>query len=742
MIRHFLYMFTMMLPGMVTAASYYVDATNGKDSNTGQSDVQAWKTVAKVNGFSFNAGDDVYFKENGIWKERLIVDWTGTPADRVLIGAYHGSGEIGVQSGSALPTLEGTWVENNLPGKMGVDSQNNCATCLPTDQWKGLLTVNPSGAGIVDAYVTIQQMRVQRSAGRGIHVDGANNVIVKDSEVYWVARSGLLKHFGADSVFKDNEVSYSGMVTSIYRPDGIGGTWPACVSMTGPTTTGLVVEGNYIHHCGGEGIGVYGAKKAYIRGNTIIGAKQGGIYFDAADQSVAEHNLVIGAEVTETNFLHVRDGAPTTLFGRRWGGMGLGIANEGIQNPSIGANSNASGSVMRNNVVMNTLDCMFGGRLPQAVANNYRVDGKFYGNTCINTGRIFNEWQAGNNTTYTTYTFKNNIFYSSVAQRNSNSSVCNVSTNNIIFDYNLWYPAYASVPAACKGSNDQSTNDPDLLGGTDWRTYNAYGMNNVPTDVQSVVEPSSSSDAVNNGVQLTATILTEASYDPADDQLDTNCNSGETDITEMKLDYTCATRSVTPTIGAIEVGVAPPSPSAESLPFHMNIGGGALGPLVSGRSYEAEQYRAADGSPASYAGTNNEAVDNTADDALYQSWRGKNGSLSWSIPIANGNYDLTLLYQEQYWGVAEGSCTAAGSNRQFDVSVEGVQVRDEFDICALAGTPSTATRDVISNISVTDGQLDIQLSLGEGQDPKPELMGLEITVAAPAPSPPTNFIVR
>jgi hypothetical protein len=116
--------------------------------------------------------------------------------------------------------------------------------------------------------------------------------------------------------------------------------------------------------------------------------------------------------------------------------------------------------------------------------------------------------------------------------------------------------------------------------------------------------------------------------------------------------------------------------------------------------------------------------------------------MSWSIPIANGNYDLTLLYQEHYWGVSEGNCTTAGSNRQFDISVEGVLLHDEFDICTLAGAPLTAVRDVIANINVTDGQLDIQLSPGQGQDPKPEIMGLEITLAAPAPSPPTNFIVQ
>jgi hypothetical protein len=58
------------------------------------------------------------------------------------------------------------------------------------------------------------------------------------------------------------------------------------------------------------------------------------------------------------------------------------------------------------------------------------------------------------------------------------------------------------------------------------------------------------------------------------------------------------------------------------------------------------------------------------------------------------------------------------------------------------GNDNAAVRDVLANIGVTDGQPDIVLSLGQGQDPKPQLMGLEITNAAPAPSPPRNYIVR
>jgi len=44
------------------AATYYVDATNGNDANTGLSEVTPWKTIAKVNTSNFNPGAQILFK--------------------------------------------------------------------------------------------------------------------------------------------------------------------------------------------------------------------------------------------------------------------------------------------------------------------------------------------------------------------------------------------------------------------------------------------------------------------------------------------------------------------------------------------------------------------------------------------------------------------------------------------------------------------------------------------------------
>ena len=71
-----------------SAAIYYVDATNGRDANTGLSETNAWKTIAKVNASSFEPGDQILFKRGEIWREQLIVPSAGTYVSNILFGSY------------------------------------------------------------------------------------------------------------------------------------------------------------------------------------------------------------------------------------------------------------------------------------------------------------------------------------------------------------------------------------------------------------------------------------------------------------------------------------------------------------------------------------------------------------------------------------------------------------------------------------------------------------------------------
>jgi len=69
--------------------TYYVDATNGDDSNSGTSEDQAWKTLGHVANQSFSPGDIIGFKRGGNWNERpAFSDINGTETDPIIFTAY------------------------------------------------------------------------------------------------------------------------------------------------------------------------------------------------------------------------------------------------------------------------------------------------------------------------------------------------------------------------------------------------------------------------------------------------------------------------------------------------------------------------------------------------------------------------------------------------------------------------------------------------------------------------------
>jgi len=86
------------ITGVAGGATYYVDATGGNDSNDGLTQATAWKTVAKVNGSTFSAGDQILFKRGQLWNEGLIPPSSGASGNPIVFDAY-GTGEA--------PTLTG-----------------------------------------------------------------------------------------------------------------------------------------------------------------------------------------------------------------------------------------------------------------------------------------------------------------------------------------------------------------------------------------------------------------------------------------------------------------------------------------------------------------------------------------------------------------------------------------------------------------------------------------------------------
>lgn len=116
-------------------------------------------------------------------------------------------------------------------------------------------------------------------------------------------------------------------------------------------------------------------------------------------------------------------------------------------------------------------------------------------------------------------------------------------------------------------------------------------------------------------------------------------------------------------------------------------------------------------------------IEGTADDFLYRSERYAK-TLDYSVVVANGTYDLNLLFAEIYWSNRE--------ERTFDIEVEGQSIVQALDLYEEAGKLN-AFKQQIESIVVTDGRLDISLT---GINDKAKLSAFEILPADQLLAPP------
>jgi parallel beta-helix repeat protein len=137
------------------SATFYV-SNSGNDSNTGLSESQAWKTLARVNSKSFVAGDQILLKSGDTFYGSLSITNSGTSAYPIILSTY-GSGAKPIITGF---TTINSWVNlgNNIwessekvstlssCNMVTIDGVNTPIGRYPnaTDPMGGYLTVNSS----------------------------------------------------------------------------------------------------------------------------------------------------------------------------------------------------------------------------------------------------------------------------------------------------------------------------------------------------------------------------------------------------------------------------------------------------------------------------------------------------------------------------------------------------------------------------------------------------------------------
>jgi hypothetical protein len=79
---------TALAAGAAQAATFHVDSTAGSDEASGTNPDAAWKSLAKVNGRTFQPGDTILFKSGGAWFGQLNPKGSGAAGQPIVIDRY------------------------------------------------------------------------------------------------------------------------------------------------------------------------------------------------------------------------------------------------------------------------------------------------------------------------------------------------------------------------------------------------------------------------------------------------------------------------------------------------------------------------------------------------------------------------------------------------------------------------------------------------------------------------------
>jgi hypothetical protein len=177
-------------------------------------------------------------------------------------------------------------------------------------------------------------------------------------------------------------------------------------------------------------------------------------------------------------------------------------------------------------------------------------------------------------------------------------------------------------------------------------------------------------------------------------------------------------------------------PSAESTattaagagqPTRIDVGASSSYTSSTGQQWSADTF---------FSGGNLRSVStpiaNTNDPKLYQTERF--GIFNYSIPVANGSYNVRFHFGETYFGSTPALSPCLGK-RIFNIDIVDTPGStpdlNNFDICAAAGGPAIATVVTVPNVNVSDGILFIKSSRGTIDDPT--LSAIEVIPIALAP---------
>ncbi len=199
------------------ATDYYVDSTNGIDSNNGLSPSTAWRTITRVNNAMgiFQPGDSILFKTGETWggTTPLSITCSGSSGNPITFGAY-GSGDRPAFNGATMtdPPINGRPAITYITVEhIYIYGYSRTGIFFGDHGWDTNITisnceVNGGSNGIfidrTDTYI-IEDCTVHNCSNGGIVIYGSSsqqvtNGIIRNCTAYDIGQDGIVIHRDGD----------------------------------------------------------------------------------------------------------------------------------------------------------------------------------------------------------------------------------------------------------------------------------------------------------------------------------------------------------------------------------------------------------------------------------------------------------------------------------------------------------------------------------------------------------------
>jgi hypothetical protein len=254
------------------AETYHVNALTGDDRASGTTPTQAWRTLAKVNGFALKPGDTVMLAAGSVWREPLTIRRSGSATAPIVVAATGGGPRPRIEAGGVSPhgvgvidaeyvTVSGLEITNDAPG----EASRYGVLVSATD--RGVTR----GIRISDMYVHDVRGTNARKDNGGIVFQALGprrptrfqDIAIERNIVWRVDRSGIAGI--SDQVGRANWFPSEQVVIRDNHVEDVGGD-----GIVPRGTDGALVEHNIVRHAAARAPGYSAAIWQWSTDNSLI----------------------------------------------------------------------------------------------------------------------------------------------------------------------------------------------------------------------------------------------------------------------------------------------------------------------------------------------------------------------------------------------------------------------------------------------------------------------------------------